>query len=351
MSKELSSSEGLLVLPHLRIQNANAISSPMTHGFPSMSAFLGLMWALERKLSASSEWGLRFKKVGVICHSYQEQVNDGYVKTFNLTRNPLTKEGNTAAIVEEGRMHLEITLVFLVQQKFPENTEQTRQLVQGNEQALQEYAQKVLDTLMTMRVAGGSVLPSKAAPGKRIRPWMPILPDDATAREKKFRTWRRQWLPGFVLVERQDLLSERLQHLKECNQDATIFDAWLHASRFNWEAGSPDAHGNVQWHDPYRPKGSGWIVPIPVGYVGLSRLHDAGEVLNTRDVTTPFRFVETLFGLGEWIGPHRLNNLDELFWYSEVNDQEMTYRCRNTYRRIIEDVDGDEEYPDLDSYE
>ena len=31
-------------LPHLRIQNANAISSPLTHGFPSITAFTGLMW-------------------------------------------------------------------------------------------------------------------------------------------------------------------------------------------------------------------------------------------------------------------------------------------------------------------
>ena len=39
----------LLVLPHLKVHNANAVSSPLTHGFPSMTAFLGLMWALERK--------------------------------------------------------------------------------------------------------------------------------------------------------------------------------------------------------------------------------------------------------------------------------------------------------------
>ena len=46
----LPSSEGLLILPRLSVQNANAISSPLTHGFPSMTAFLGLMWALARRL-------------------------------------------------------------------------------------------------------------------------------------------------------------------------------------------------------------------------------------------------------------------------------------------------------------
>ena len=36
--------QALLVLPRLRVQNANAISSPLTHGFPSVTAFTGLMW-------------------------------------------------------------------------------------------------------------------------------------------------------------------------------------------------------------------------------------------------------------------------------------------------------------------
>ena len=43
--------QAILVLPHLRIQNANAIASPLTHGFPSVTAFTGVMWALERKLA------------------------------------------------------------------------------------------------------------------------------------------------------------------------------------------------------------------------------------------------------------------------------------------------------------
>ena len=49
--------EFLLVVPHVRIQNANAISSPLTHGFPAMTAFLGQMWALERKTHAAGlDW-------------------------------------------------------------------------------------------------------------------------------------------------------------------------------------------------------------------------------------------------------------------------------------------------------
>ena len=92
-------------LPHLRIQNANAISSPLTHGFPSITAFTGLMWALERNL-VKANVPLRLHTVGVICHHHQEQTTQGYVRSFNLTRNPVDKDGSTAAIVEEGRIHL-----------------------------------------------------------------------------------------------------------------------------------------------------------------------------------------------------------------------------------------------------
>ena len=62
------------------------------------------MWALQRKL-AQAGVPLQLQGVGVVCHHHQEQVTQGYVRNFNLTRNPVDKDGSTAAIVEEGRMH------------------------------------------------------------------------------------------------------------------------------------------------------------------------------------------------------------------------------------------------------
>ena len=35
--------KAVLVLPRIRVQNANAISSPLTWGFPAVSAFTGLI--------------------------------------------------------------------------------------------------------------------------------------------------------------------------------------------------------------------------------------------------------------------------------------------------------------------
>lgn len=332
-SAALYSAKGLLVFPHLRVQNANAISSQMTHGFPSITAFTGLMWALERKLSNAGV-PLRLLKVGVICHQHQEQVHDGYVKTFRLTRNPVDRSGNSAAIVEEGRTHLDLTLVFLVQQKTI-TAGASPLLVQGNDSALAEFATQASQILSSMRVAGGSILPARSAPGQFTRPWLAVLPDDPVERAKNFRAWRRQWLPGYALIGRDDLIPIRLQEMQKNHPEATALDAWLDLSRFNYrpdkEDGEHATSQRVRWSDPNRGKGSGWIVPIPVGYVGLSDLYDPGQVRNARDPDSKFRFVESIYSMGEWISPHRLDNLEALLWHAETDHELRLYRCRNTH--------------------
>lgn len=327
--------QAVLVFPHLRVQNANAISSPLTHGFPSITAFTGLMWALERKLAQAniSLHPLHLLKVGVICHAHEEQVIDGYVKTFSLARNPVGKDGKTAAIVEEGRIHLDITLVFSVA-----TSGNPLMLEQAAQDPEHELARGIAEVLATMRIAGGTLLPSRKGPGRRTRPWLALLPEDAEAHASEFRQWRRQWLPGYALVGRDDLLATRLTHLQQTQPDATLLDAWLHAARFNHapvlqaagEAPLPD--GKVLWADPLRGKGAGWTVPIPVGYVSLTgQPHAPGEVANARDTSTPLAFVESVYSLGEWISPHRLQSLEALLWHAETDAAKGLYRCRNGY--------------------
>jgi CRISPR-associated protein Csy2 len=69
-----------------------------------------------------------------------------------------------------------------------------------------------------------------------------------------------------------------------------------------------------------------------VGYGALGELHAGGTVAHARDATTPFRFVESLYSMGEWIGPHRLHAPKDLLWYADSRPDEGLYRCRNDYR-------------------
>lgn len=315
---------GLLVLPRLRVQNANAISSPMTWGFPSITAFTGLMVALERRLGANP--GIRFQAVGTVCHHFEPQVTtQGYTRSFCLTRNPVLQDGGTAGIVEEGRVHLDITLVFDVEITASNRGDDERRTL----------AQRAAELLAGMRCAGGSVMPPLLGAGSRpARAYLALLPEDEVEQAKAFRRLARRWLPGFALVARDDLLQSRLATLRQANPQATSLDAWLDLSRWNHRASKREtmsADGPVEtvtWTvDPRQ----GWTVPIPVGYAALSALHPAGTVAGARDGKTPLRFVESVYSIGQWVSPHRLRSLADLVWYTEHDDASGLYRCTNRY--------------------
>ncbi|MCL1528912.1 type I-F CRISPR-associated protein Csy2 [Xanthomonas nasturtii] len=310
----------LLVLPHLHVHNANAVSSPLTHGFPSMTALLGLMWALQRKVHAAG-LELTFHAIGAVCHAQQEQATEAsFVKAFHLTRNPVGKDGRTAAIVEEGRIHLELSLVLGMRS----------QRWRDDPQAQQADTATVVELLASMRIAGGSVRPPAQPWRHRYQPWTLELTGTENDRATQFRKARMRLLPGFALVERADLLDARLVDLQATNPHATRLDAWLSLSRINWRYHADDTPG---WsHDR---SGCGWTVPIPVGYGALGDLQAAGSVANARDTSTRFRFVESLYTLGQWISPHRLNIPQQLLWYANSDPDQGLYRCRNDFAAAV----------------
>jgi CRISPR-associated protein Csy2 len=318
-----SVSKAVLVLPRLRVQNANAISSPLTWGFPAVSAFTGLITALERRLGPDA--GISFYGVGVICHDHQAQVTEGgYTRAFTLTRNPVLADGSTAGIVEEGRIHLSLTLVLDVEIDARHRGDAERQAL----------ADIVAHQLAGMRVAGGSVMPPLPTERRRPdRPTLELLPDLPEDQRQQFRRLSRRWLPGFALVSRDDLLQARLCELQASTPEATALEAWLDLSRWNHRSvlKPPQPEGaapTIVWETDQR---AGWTVPIPVGYAALSDLHPAGTVAGARDMHTPFRFVESVWSIGQWVGPQRLRRLADLYWFAEHDAGTGLYRCHNSY--------------------
>ncbi|MFB2764953.1 MULTISPECIES: type I-F CRISPR-associated protein Csy2 [Marinobacter] len=321
-----STIEGILIIPRIKVQNANAISSPMTWGFPAITAFVGLMQALDRKLPESME--LMLERVGVICHHFEPQVTEGgYTRAFRLTRNPVGKDGSTSAIAEEGRAHLEISLVFGVAGPA---------LAEGNGE-LKIIADDVAHILSGMRVAGGSVIPRMKRSNWQHQPSLIRIDESENEWQQQFRKIRRQLLPGFALVSRQDLLEKRLQDMRSEQPDATALDAWLDLSRLHVypetadgveEESAESGRKDLNWQVRRPP---GWIVPIPVGYGALSDLYPPGQVARARDNSTPFRFVETLYSIGEWVSPHRLKTIDDLLWVSDADPDSGIYQCSNPY--------------------
>ena len=96
----------LLLLPHVRIESANAVSG-LTWGFPSMTHFLGYVHALSRKVV--DEFGVSFDGCAVVSHEQHFQmVTKGFSAiftignfaiTFNQQRN---RQVHTALFIERG---------------------------------------------------------------------------------------------------------------------------------------------------------------------------------------------------------------------------------------------------------
>jgi len=310
----------LILLPRLQVQNANAVSGPLTWGFPSPTAFTGFIHALERRLTDELDKG--FGGVGIICHQFDPQVSKPagkYTQVFQLTRNPLGKDGRSTAIVEEGRVHMEVSLLFTLHDYMDREDGEL-------------FIERVMETLHSMRLAGGSILPQR--PGKRFEAQYWPLPQNRKDQDETFRKLRRRLLPGFALVLREDRLEERLNELREDNQQANALDALMDFSRINIEPDilNPEKPDETHWGVR---KQQGWLVPIPVGYGAISPLYGAGEVVNARDDSTEFCFVESLYSLGEWISPHRLTTLQQLLWHHHADIESGLYRCINHYSNYL----------------
>ena len=106
-----------LLIQHLRVHNANALSSPYTIGFPAMTAWLGAVHALQRAIQKKGMATVLLTKTAVSCrkfllHSYRGKGD--YVNSIIGTANPLKKDGERSAFIEEARCDIEVSLLIEV---------------------------------------------------------------------------------------------------------------------------------------------------------------------------------------------------------------------------------------------
>ena len=285
-----------LLLKGLRVQNANALSSPFTFGFPAVTAFLGFGHALQRFINPESkEDQFLVAGVGVSSHQFEMQdYQEGYSRMLKLTANPLNEKGERPSFVEEGRCHMVLSLVLEVEN-----------VLSGRDQ------DRLLESIRTviqhrLKLAGGGILDFDD---------ITVVTDD--------RTGLMQLMPGYVLLDRRSYMLEAM----ESGQDALdALYSYLQIHTFSEQ----DEGGNVHWRSA--KSHTGWLVPIASGFHALSAL---GEAQQTRDLNTPHCFAESIVTLGEFIMPHRLESLSEIIWrYRKQGDlylctQEQTVTQEN----------------------
>lgn len=101
---------------------------------------------------------VQFGGVMVACHDYELQTyqNSAFSdRTFKQTRNPIKRNGETASIIEEGKIHLDLSLVVEVH---VQDDRVFEALTDKTSQASQDFLQTCKNLLWQQRIAGGSVL-------------------------------------------------------------------------------------------------------------------------------------------------------------------------------------------------
>ena len=290
----------VLLIPHINVHNANALSSPYTIGFPAMTAFLGCAHALQRMLNHGNFKDASFKSVAVVCHEIDLQSYKGpgdYVYSIVGTGNPLDKKGARPAFIEEGRCHLDVSLVIEYE---------------GIEKDDEDEALEEITTALyaKIKLAGGDIL------SFNIPEFIKIIDN------KAFSRLTRKLMPGYVITERRELMEKSMKDGLDAIDAMLDYLKVMHRSE-------KDSDVNVNWTS--RRKTSGWIVPIATGFHGITDLRQAQ---NQRDSNTPHRFAETIVTLGEFVMPYRIKDLDHMLWHYHTEEVNNLYICQQNNHKI-----------------
>ena len=290
-----------ILIPHLKIHNANAMSSPYSIGFPAMTAWLGAVHALQRKLHAQGFKGVTLDRVAMSCHHFDLQTYKGqgdFVHSIIGTANPLDKDGSRPAFIEEARCHLEVSLLIECH-NFDIDPDDVAQ-----------FLQDLQSIVLTMKFASGDILAVKSC--ERIKF------DEFGDANQTLKPILNKLMLGHVLIERRDLVEKTMR-----DEQKDALDAILDYLKITHQPEQDEA-GNVTWFS--RRKELGWLVPIAVGFQGISEL---GQATNQRDMNTPHRFAESVVTLGEFVMPYRISNIDHILWQYHFDIDANLYLCRN----------------------
>jgi CRISPR-associated protein Csy2 len=297
----------ILLLPKLHIHNANALSSPYTIGFPAMTAWLGAVHALQRKLN-QDEPDLRFTRVGVVCHQFKLQAHQGDYHEYVLigTSNPLDKNGDRPSFIEEARCDLTVSLIIECE-NLPFDEDEWLETVPAHINA-------------NLKMAGGDLL-TLVGTEKTSASQIQLLTVETDSELKKLT---RRLMPSYTLIERRDLMIEAMQNGQDALNALLDYLSIQHRSE-----AIKDENGNIikgEWTSTRKSKG--WLVPIATGFHGITEL---GNAENQRDPNTPHRFAESVITLGEFKMPHKIKNLNELLWQSHYDAENNLYLIQQTH--------------------
>lgn len=292
-----------LLIPKLKIHNANAMSSAYTVGFPAMTAWLGAMHALERNIR-SNGYAIRLSALGVSSHACHVQLYSEAKTGKKLligTANPLKKSKKTGEFerppfIEEARCNLLVSLLMEIKGFNPDEEK--------------EFLSCTATELSRMKIAGGDI--ENDILHRHESNQIKILTADF-ADEKDIARLKRSLMPGYVLRERCDLLAGADDSLDELLENLAVCCTL-----------ERDDKGKIVGRQYKKVKNNGWIVPIMTGYRDLT---GACRVANQRSYDYEHHFVEPLVTAGEFVMPHTCQTVEEFMWHYDYDKGNGIYCC------------------------
>ena len=303
---------GYLLFKGIEVEGANALSGNLTYGTPAITSIKGAFHAMSRKMlanktSAHLEAGLR--GVMIACHechvsasraeSYREY-HFSQQKPAPTTSSDLSKMkvGTLPSIIQQAQCYVKMS--FVVEVVSSEN------LSKADKTLLEEEAFKYIQT---QRMAGGSVRCFNSKDKVKF------------IEQVDLNSLPYQLTNCNILVDASDAMQDLIVKNPSMPPTDILIDvASVHHT--------PVSRNGIEWHSDRITDQYGWIVPISVGYHGISPRFKAGLLENSRTNDNDSQYVESVYSLGRWINPHKLqleNKLSAAFWYYDHDVDNALY--------------------------
>lgn len=305
-----------ILIPKISIEDANALSSPYSVGFPAMTAWLGAVHALQRKLREQGYEDICFPKSTVSCHditvrSYRS-AGSTYDQLFSK-RFPIKKNGKSASFTVDATCDLEVSLLI-----------EYENLKLNQINTLLEDIKRILQ--FDMKLASGNVISVGQLEYLKF--------DDDLDEDDQLRPILRKLMLGHVLIDRRDLVEKYMLQGKDAldailgplttTSKAQVIT--VVADEKDDKATTDKKTEKIVWNTSKEEMG--WIVPTSIGFKAIS---PAGKALNQRkeNPNAEHVFAECVVTLGQFVMPYRIDSLEQLLWRYDYDRKNNLYLCVN----------------------
>lgn len=309
---------GYLVFKEIEIESANALSGNLIYGTPAITGIKGAFHAMSRKLLTNKQTAhLETSLRGVMIACHECRVNASRAEAFReyhftqqkpapTTSGDLAKMklGTLPSIIQQAQCYVKMSFVVEVVS--------SKKLTDDDKALLTQEAAKLIQH---NRLAGGNVgLFNDKETVKFINiADLNSLPYDLTNCN--------------ILVDASDVM----QTLINQNPAMTPTDILIDVASVHH---TPVSSSNgTQWRSDRIASQYGWVVPITVGHHGINAVFKAGKLENSRSNQVESQYVESVYSLGRWVNPHKLqleSKLSTAFWYYNHDADASLYLVSST---------------------